>query len=157
MKAGRVVRLRVSPKDAMSVADLVSLHKMPTMGFSAAVSYSLAVLLETARSAKMLPVRDGFEYNELMEVFLPSQQGQGRKLAIAKQVEAAGSSFQVAGLMAPENAREPVKECNFQLAELQKKFFHDQWSAEDGQKWQELFPQVYPGEPIRLPDGTIVK
>ena len=105
----------------------------------------------------MLPVRDGFEYNELMEVFLPSQQGQGRKLAIAKQVEAAGSSFQVAGLMAPENAREPVKECNFQLAELQKKFFHDQWSAEDGQKWQELFPQVYPGEPIRLPDGTIVK
>jgi len=175
MKAGRVVRMRVSPKDAMAVADVCKAHAMPAMGFSQSVSYTLAVLLETARTAGMIPERDGFEYNELMQQFLPSTQGQGRKLAITKQVELAGSSFGVNGLRQPVQPEQqsslpsvPVSnrvdapvtprptEAGKRLAGLQREWASDMTGAarERWEKeWLALFPVVYPGEPIRLPNG----
>lgn len=71
MKAGRVVTIRLNPRDCMAVVDLVQQLGAPIerMSFGSVVSLALTSALQTLRSAKMLPERDGFEYSEIMAGF----------------------------------------------------------------------------------------
>lgn len=66
-----VVRLRVSPKDCMSVVDAARLVGVPPEQYSmsALTSLVLSSLLEVHRKSGLIPERSGFEYSEMMEPF----------------------------------------------------------------------------------------
>jgi hypothetical protein len=90
MKGGRVVRLRLSPQDCMSVVDVAERIGMAPRGasFAQLVSMALSSLLEGVRAAEIVPRRDGFEYLEMMEPFKDQPlQDRARKLAITKSMK----------------------------------------------------------------------
>lgn len=71
MKGGMVVRIRVSPKDCMSIIDAAQvLGIQPTQySMSALTSLVLSSLLEVQRKAGTVPTRSGFEYLSMMEPY----------------------------------------------------------------------------------------
>lgn len=71
MKGGMVVRIRVSPKDCMSIIDAAqALGIQPTQySMSALTSLVLSSLLEVQRKAGTVPTRSGFEYLSMMEPY----------------------------------------------------------------------------------------
>ena len=71
MKGGMVVRIRVAPKDCMSIVDAAqALGLQPTQySMSALTSLVLGSLLEVQRKAGTVPTRSGFEYMSMMEPF----------------------------------------------------------------------------------------
>lgn len=71
MKGGMVVRIRVSPKDCMSIVDAAQvLGIQPTQySMSALTSLVLSSLLEVQRKAGTVPTRSGFEYLSMMEPY----------------------------------------------------------------------------------------
>lgn len=71
MKGGMVVRIRVSPKDCMSLVDAAQvLGLQPTQySMSALTSLVLSSLLEVQRKAGTVPTRSGFEYLSMMEPY----------------------------------------------------------------------------------------
>lgn len=71
MKGGMVVRLRVAPKDCMSIIDAAqTLGIQPTQySMSALTSLVLSSLLEVQRKAGTVPTRSGFEYLSMMEPY----------------------------------------------------------------------------------------
>lgn len=68
MRAGKVARIRVNPKDCMSTVDLCKLVGLNpgSMNFSQSVSAAYSTLLEMCRKQGTIPRRDGFEYLQLM-------------------------------------------------------------------------------------------
>lgn len=73
MKPGRVVYMRINPKDCMSIVDaldkLYPREVSKEMSFEIATRIVLSAFLEGARSDRIIPDRDGFEYNEVMGRF----------------------------------------------------------------------------------------
>lgn len=71
MKGGMVVRIRVAPKDCMSIIDAAqTLGIQPTQySMSALTSLVLSSLLEVQRKAGTVPTRSGFEYLSMMEPY----------------------------------------------------------------------------------------
>lgn len=94
MRAGRVVRLRVNPKDCLSVVDIVEKAQIYTngMSFSQVVSLALSSMLEAYRQGALIPTRDGFEYTKMMAKFGDNPQvDRAKKLAITQAIQMAGS------------------------------------------------------------------
>lgn len=71
MKGGMVVRLRVSPKDCMSIIDAAQTLGIRYEQYSMAALTSLVLssLLEVQRRAGTVPTRSGFEYLSMMEPY----------------------------------------------------------------------------------------
>lgn len=89
MMAGRVVRIRVNPKDCMSVVDAISKIGLSVKGmsFSQAVSIALSSALESFRQNGVVPERDGFEYSEMMKQFPEAtQSSRAQALGITKAI-----------------------------------------------------------------------
>lgn len=102
MKAGKVVNIRVNPKDCMAVVDVVQKTGVfvSGMSFSQMVSLALAGVMQTLRDASVIPDREGWEYLEMMQPYLTRQNG--RKLEVAKVISSLGSELSVKGLSAPK-------------------------------------------------------
>lgn len=68
MRAGTVVRMRLSPQDCMSVIDLLEGEGMSLsrIGISNAASIAMSILLREKRKAGVIPVRGGYEYLSMM-------------------------------------------------------------------------------------------
>lgn len=68
MRAGKIARIRVNPRDCMSTVDLCKVAGLTpgSMNFSQSVSAAYATLLEMARKQGTIPRRDGFEYLDMM-------------------------------------------------------------------------------------------
>ena len=68
---GFVAKIRLSPRDVMSCIDCVNaVHaEMQGMSLSATIKRGIAIALETLRASKVLPERDGFEYNDMIETY----------------------------------------------------------------------------------------
>lgn len=96
MKAGRVVHIRVSPKDCMGCIDVLQKNGIIVRGtsFPQVVSMALKSLLNTVRGVGVIPDRDGFEYNEMMEPFADPNNRE-RKLDITNQLEFLGDKLVV--------------------------------------------------------------
>lgn len=96
---GEVVRIRVNPRDCMSVADVCAAVGVnwPGMSFSQACSVAFSALLETMRDAGTIPRREGFEFSEVMANY-KFKQRTGRKLALTRAVTYAGDEAQVPAL-----------------------------------------------------------
>ncbi len=91
MKIGRVARIRVNPKDCMAVVDVLKkLDIVPRgMSFSQGVSVVLSSALESFRQSGLIPIRDGFEFSQLLEVFPPDRPAdRARKLEITEIMSA---------------------------------------------------------------------
>ena len=72
MKGGMVVRMRISPRDCMSILDAAEAAGMKAeeFSFSALSSIVMSSILEGLRRNNTIPHRDGFEYLRMMEPFL---------------------------------------------------------------------------------------
>jgi hypothetical protein len=92
MKAGKVVTIRVNPRDCMSCVDVVQKVALvtPGMSFAQIVSIALSSLLAGVREAGILPNRDGFEYGQLMQPWETDPRNvRARKLDITRELETA--------------------------------------------------------------------
>lgn len=71
MRPGRVTQIRVSPKDCMSIIDVLDRIQLyrSGMSFAQATSVVLACAIETFRKQSLIPTRDGFEYSSMMQRF----------------------------------------------------------------------------------------
>ncbi len=96
MRPGKVVNIRLNPRDCLSVLDVAELTGTPTAhaSYSMLVSLALAALLETARQQKIIPDRTGYEYSDMMQRF----EGGGnrkRQLQFADTIHQMGSEIHV--------------------------------------------------------------
>lgn len=106
MKAGFVARIRVNPRDCLSVLDIVQSSGINTegMSFSALTSLAMACMLEALRKAKTIPDNDGFNYEQRMRPFAGGRSTYDRRvLTEAIYVGAA------AGLPLPEIPKPPAR------------------------------------------------
>lgn len=106
-KVGRVVQIRVNPKDCMAVVDVIQAARMhfTGMSFAQAVSTALACAMESFRQNNIVPTRDGFEYTAMMEPF-PDNTTERKKLYFKVQTNldrfsGENSKFPVRDLRAP--------------------------------------------------------
>lgn len=87
MRPGRVVSIRVSPKDCLSSIDIIEklgLH-IPGVSFAQVVSIAYSSMLESMRQNGVIPTRDGTEYNRMMLAFpIPLKAQRGRALDITR-------------------------------------------------------------------------
>lgn len=144
MKAGRVVRLRISPKDCMSVDDIVRKVHMftPGMSFSQAASITLAALIETFRKQGHVPIRDGFEFTEMMNAYPKDQYAKRRQIDITRTIDQAGSEIEMPvmpGMIDVESSPQ-VKRLYMKLQELAAKRDADpeNWSEAEQVEYKKL-------------------
>lgn len=104
MRAGKVVNVRINPKDCMGVIDVVKKAGVyvPGMSFSQMVSLALSGMMQTLRDNEIIPDREGWEYLEMMGPYLTKQNG--RKLEVTKVINSIGSALHVRGLSPPAQA-----------------------------------------------------
>ena len=106
MREGRVIYIRVSPKDCMGVVDVLKVLEIKPSGmsFAQATSIAFSSAMESLRQSSIIPTRDGFGYGEMMSVFPPdSKASRGRKLEMSKIVQ--GRSIRPIIEDAPDKAR----------------------------------------------------
>ena len=98
MKPGRVVSIRLNPRDCLAVIDVVEKLSLNIRGmsFSQAVSIALASAMESLRQAGAIPERDGFEFTEMMQRYPAVTKGaRGQALRITNAMRLAGPDVQV--------------------------------------------------------------
>lgn len=130
-KAGMVIRLRVSPKDCMSVVDAGQMLGLRSdqYSMSALTSLVLSSLLEVQRRSGTIPVRSGFEYSRMMEPF-QDRKGALRQKMTAALYQGAASALpvdQVSGQQ--ERNRETVGEATQEELMLEFKELHERWET----------------------------
>ena len=120
MRAGRVVQIRVNPKDCLTCVDIVKEIQMfiPGMSFAQVVSVAFSSALNTLRGAGAVPDHDGFEYEQVMSQFPSSIPKRGRMLDITRTFQVLGAGTQVP--MSPEVAHARRKN-KLRYQELQMK------------------------------------
>lgn len=156
MLPGEVVRIRVNPRDCMSVVDVINNTGMYTggMSFPMAVSLVLSSLLESARQAKLIPERDGFEYSEVMQPFSNKATGP-RKLAITAAHRMVGSELVAPPLRQPKVGMSmEQRRADTRMRELFFKREHtpESWSPADDKELDQVIA-VAMGDPP-APKGT---
>lgn len=158
MSVGETVKIRVNPRDCMGVVDVINNTGMVTVGmsFPMACSLVLSSLLESAREAKLIPERDGFEYLEVMQQFSDKDKRK-KKLAITQMHKMIGSE-----LRAPAVQQRPIgkvqltaeqRRATTRMHELFFKQEHapDSWTPEDDAELLRVIA-VASGDPV--PKGT---
>jgi len=88
MKYGDVVRMRLTPQDAMGCIDILKSAGAYSddMSLSLIASLALRGLLESSRRMGVIPYRDGFEYSAMVQPLLEKRQN-AKKLAVTEIAE----------------------------------------------------------------------
>jgi hypothetical protein len=151
MRPGRVVSVRVNPKDCLAVIDVLEKvgQLVPGMSFGQAVSLVLAISLETARSNKFIPTRDGFEYSEMMQQF-PAKDCQTSKRSqrITRSYNILGEGFQAPSFSQQQQTEQPespqFRRLKHRLEELNIKRDHASasWSVADEEELARICIQM---------------
>lgn len=127
MKVGRVVYIRVNPKDCMSCIDVCQKVGTVTTGMSFAqlVSLALSSLLETVRRDGAIPTRGGFEYSQMLQ---PWSGGGNTKTTVQlnKAIELKGSEFIVPPLPVGQEVTDVVISRNPRIARLERQLIEEQ-------------------------------
>ena len=98
LKPGRVIYIRVNPKDCMSCIDVVQKAGMNLQraSFSLIASAALSSALESFRQNGIIPDREGFEYTDMMKDYpMTDKQERARALAINRTFSLAGSNINI--------------------------------------------------------------
>lgn len=71
-RVGQVIRIRVSPRDCLSILDVVQVAgvNIQGMSFAAIGSLTLSSMLESLRKQGTIPCNDGFDYAQRMASYL---------------------------------------------------------------------------------------
>ncbi len=71
MKAGEIVRIRLSTADCMAIADIIQIMKLHpgNLSLSGAASIAMSAAFEELRIAGRIPYRQGFEYLTMVAPF----------------------------------------------------------------------------------------
>ena len=71
-RGGVVARIRVNPRDCLSILDILQSNGIDIQGmsFSAITSLAMTCMLESLRKGEVIPRNDGFDYNERMGPYL---------------------------------------------------------------------------------------
>ena len=74
---GDVVKIRVDAQDVMSCIDAATAAgvALPGMSLSQIVKWGLVVAMQTMREAKLIPTRDGFEYQDMTRQYRSTTMG----------------------------------------------------------------------------------
>lgn len=142
MKGGRVARIRLNPKDCMSIVDVLNrLDLHPSgMSFSQGVSIVLSSLLESLRQNNVIPRRE-FEFNEFMAMFPPDRLiDRGRKVDITNSMW--GERLQVPPLV-PETPE--IRRRRLRYEELKFKRENDElnWTPELQEEFRPLVDEFF--------------
>lgn len=158
MRPGEVVTVRINPTDCMGIADMLALGNVDTTGmsFSQATATVLQSMLESARQQEIIPVRDGFEFNRVMQPFSRKKKGppKGGLIAAMNQMrESVRTARDIADVMGPAEEITPVnqmtteqRQAGLRMKELQIKQEHakDSWTNADQLEWDALYKIVFP-------------
>jgi hypothetical protein len=124
-RAGRVVQIRLNPKDCMAIVDIIQQAKMftPGMSFSQAVIIAFACMAETFRKNGLVPEREGFEYSEMMREFPDTVRGRGAiQYQIGKGMRLMGANYTFPaadlGTQADFNEPDPETHPNLEVRRL---------------------------------------
>jgi len=151
MKAGRVVSIRVNPRDCLAAIDTLEKIglRVKGMSFAQVVSLAFSSAMESFRQNGIVPDRDGFEFIEMMQQF-PADSRKGRAIAITK-------AFQLGETRVTAAAPLPraLQQAQQRLEELTLKAEADPINVSDEDRgemlvlMQKLNPQLEVGEPTR--------
>lgn len=94
LNRGVVVSIRVNPLDCLSVIDLLEQHDMIIRGqsFASMVSLAFSSMLAGLRKNGVVPTRDGFEFNDMMNRYATSSRD-SRKLEVTNTLKSVSSDF----------------------------------------------------------------
>lgn len=153
MRPGRVVYIRVNPKDCMSAIDVctkIGLN-IKGMSFAQVVSVAFSSALEGLRQNAIIPSREGYEFSQMMLPYpaKPMKGERGRALDITKTFYLAGSEGQVPAAAAnPARARSERR-----LEELRIKFNGDaiNFSESEAEEMARLTQELYPDPDLEIP------
>lgn len=163
LKAGEVVRIRVNPKDCLSVLDVLEAANINTraMSFSQCVSLALGSLLETARHSKLIDEPDGFDFLNRMRPFKTAvSASHKKKLEITGAMQELGSRIHAPAIgddmahetavLEPEVITAEQRRARSLLTELNaKKELAESgnpnvtWMSDDQQEFERLCKIVY--------------
>ena len=173
MKGGIVSTIRINPKDAQSVLDVLEKAGVRTQGmsFASMVALAMSSLLEAARQDNVIPEPDPFQYLNRLQPYIKAKHG--RKLQVTSVLHNAGATLQAPPVSAsvpeswPEDAApraspesappaqdvdpEVLREAANRLTELlHKRDAIDagvpglQWTDPDTEEYKKVFAIVYP-------------
>lgn len=159
MRPGEVVTVRINPADCMGIADMLIVGGIDTegMSFAQATATVLQSLLEAARMNDIIPIRDGFEYNEVMAPFARKKKGPPKGGIIAAMngmKNSAQVAREVATVITPAYEARAIagmtteqRQAGLRMKELMVKQEHaaDSWSAGDQAEFDRLEKIVYGG------------
>ena len=151
MRPGKVIYIRLNPQDCMSIVDIVDKLRIPTANMSFALAAKLAIssMLESFRANGVIPIRDGFEYTQLLSRFTDTKANRAAKLARTTLVEGLGESYQAPALVPEANDR---KRRRLRFQELRFRQVNDpaNWSDADQAEFkplvEEFFDELFQGE-----------
>lgn len=85
MRAGIITTLRVNPRDAQSILDVLDAVGLPraALSFAQCTSLALGALLETARQNRLIPEPDEFEYLNRLGPYLATANQPKKRIAKA--------------------------------------------------------------------------
>ena len=106
LRAGVVASIRINPKDAQSILDVLEKAGVPTanMSFSAMTALALQSLLESARQSRLIPEPDPFDFLTRVGPYLKTKHS--AKLAVTNTLHGMGAALQ-APAMPPEAVSAP--------------------------------------------------
>lgn len=147
MTPGKVITIRVSPQDCMAAVDIVrKLGGLPNgTSFSQVVSLALASTFQTLREHGVIPVRDGFEFADMLAPYPAQVTKQARK-----------RSLEITGALKLTSSEQTVRPVPFKPApvgmaryeELAFKLSNDSLNMTDAERdelselTQKLFPEA---------------
>jgi hypothetical protein len=136
---GPVVRLRVRPRDVVSVSDVVQAVGMyrEGMSLSQAVSIALAAALETLRQAHIIPDRSGVEYQDVLRRYRTTDKNSRRlAMSISKELEEMKMKIDISPIpLAVGDMRARFHELASRMPDL---------SEEEMKEFQELGLRLFP-------------
>jgi hypothetical protein len=134
---GEVVRIRVNPRDMMSVVDVVETlgFNYTGMSFSAACAITLSSVLELLRSTGNIPNRDGFEFEDRLKPFELKSRTK-RKLQITNTINLSGDEFRVPAIQLKPATTRAQRVAKMRYDEMcLKRDAQEPFTAEDEAEW----------------------
>jgi len=101
-RLGEVVHIRLDPQDCMAVADMMRVtgQYIPRMTLGVAVSTLFRAQIDVWRREGRIPIRDGFDYFDIMKPFGLSSRG--NKALMAEQLSIGRESHNAAPCISKE-------------------------------------------------------
>jgi hypothetical protein len=152
-KSGKVVSIRISPLDCLSIIDICKKAGIieADATFPGLTSQALKMMIHAYKTMGMIPVRDGFEWNEMMEPFDEDIKARSNKAerkahvlipeSLMQSIPAERQRLPPDGIQVVPEANKELKEELIRLADRRETlgFDHPNWTAAEQRRYDELY------------------